>query len=306
MKKFLFIVLLFAANSALFAQANVTSSAISVQGIARNDQNNAVLNSSLQITATLYYIDGSSNPQTILTRSGVITTDAFGVFAYVVDISSSDFTKIANSEAWIKISSNNVVFAQEKLMTVPYAIHAQNGSPTGSIMPYVGATAPAGWLLCDGSAIPQGNEYTALKTILGSNGTPATNVPDLRGMFMRGTGTNATAGYTSNTGPSVKAFQGESVGTHNHTQQGTFTSNTVGDHAHEIYGYSGGTTSSTVSRVALRTTVENPSGGNDDAPYGTTGAGSHSHTVTVSGTTTNNSGTETRPVNYGVNYIIKI
>ena len=309
MKKFLIVALLiFAAQSGIFAQANVTSSAISVQGIARNDQNNAVANSSISVTAELFYFNSSAptTPVTILTRTGNVNTDAFGVFAFVVDIGSSDFVKITNSEAWIKISSGGIKFAEEKLMTVPYALHAQNGSPTGSIMPYVGSTAPAGWMICDGSSIPVSDATLALRTILGSGGSLATNVPDLRGMFIRGTGTNGTAGYTSNAGPSAKAFQGESVGTHNHTQQGSFNTSTVGDHAHEIYGHSGGTTASTVSRVALRTTVENPAGGNDDAPYGTTGAGSHNHTVTISGNTTNNSGTETRPVNYGVNYIIKI
>jgi microcystin-dependent protein len=305
MKRLLLSLVCLASTFAAFSQANVTSTAISVQGIARNSSNNAVANSSISISAELYYINSSNTAVNILTRTGTVNTDAFGVFAYVVDISSSDFIKITNSEAWIKISSGGVTFAQEKLMAVPYALHAQNGAPTGSIMPYVGSTAPAGWLLCDGSAIPAGDAYASLKTILGN----ATNVPDLRGMFIRGAGTNSVNTYANNVGPSLRAIQADGVVNHAHAfTSNQATTNTTGEHGHEIYGNSGGTTSSTVSRVALRTSVENPAGGNDDAPYGTTASGSHSHTVTVSGTTNNQSSglSETRPINFGVNYIIKI
>jgi len=304
--KRLFLSLFFLASTYFaFAQANVTSTAISVQGIARNSSNNAVANSSISISAELYYINSSNNAVNILTRTGTVNTDAFGVFAYVVDIASSDFVKITNTEAWIKISSGGVTFAQEKLMAVPYALHAQNGVPTGSIMPYVGSSAPAGWMLCDGRSIPNTVEYDALKTILGN----ATTVPDLRGMFVRGAGTNTVTNYTGFVGPNLRERQLDAVKNHLHDfTSSQATTSTTGEHGHEIYGYQGGSTSSSVSRVALRTSVENPSGGNDDAPYGTTASGSHNHTVTVSGTTNNNTNgtTENRPANYGVNYIIKI
>lgn len=306
MKKFLFIVLLFTANSTLFAQANVTSSAISVQGIARNDQNNAVANSSVSVTAELLYYNASAptTPVTILSRTGNVTTDAFGVFAYVVDIGSSDFVKISNSEAWIKISSNNIVFAQEKLMTVPYSVHAQNGAPTGSIMPYVGSTAPAGWLLCDGTAIPSGDAYTALKTMLGN----ATNVPDLRGMFIRGAGTNGVNTYANNVGPALRAIQGDGVKDHVHP----FTSNSAttssnGAHNHTVYLWRGGNVPNGTAGASLRADWE-IANANDEFAYSVSGTGNHTHAVTVTGTTNNNTSgvVETRPVNYGVSYIIKI
>ena len=50
--------------------------------------------------------------------------------------------------------------------------------PTGMVMPFVGSTAPAEWLECDGSSIP--SQYTDLIALIG------TNVPDLRGEFIRG------------------------------------------------------------------------------------------------------------------------
>jgi microcystin-dependent protein len=73
--------------------------------------------------------------------------------------------------------------------------------PTGSIMPFAGDTAPAGYLLCDGSEQSQG-QYPELFTILGTKyGSGAYNVlsnptglegyqtfriPDLRGRFALG------------------------------------------------------------------------------------------------------------------------
>ena len=41
------------------------------------------------------------------------------------------------------------------------------GMPTGSIIPYAGSTAPAGYLLCDGSAISR-STYSALFAIIGT------------------------------------------------------------------------------------------------------------------------------------------
>lgn len=45
------------------------------------------------------------------------------------------------------------------------------GMPTGSIIPYAGSTAPAGYLLCDGSAISR-STYSALFAIIGTTYGP--------------------------------------------------------------------------------------------------------------------------------------
>jgi microcystin-dependent protein len=67
--------------------------------------------------------------------------------------------------------------------------------PVGTILPYGGDTAPDGWLLCDGTSYDgsSGSEYEELFNAIGITfgGSGATfNVPDLRGIFMRGAGTN--------------------------------------------------------------------------------------------------------------------
>ena len=72
-------------------------------------------------------------------------------------------------------------------------------NPPGSLMPFAAATAPVGWLLCDGAAYPRA-EYSALFAAISTtwgagDGTSTFNVPDLRGRAPvgSGTGTGLTA-----------------------------------------------------------------------------------------------------------------
>lgn len=67
-------------------------------------------------------------------------------------------------------------------------------APTGAIQMYGGLTAPAGWLLCDGSAVDR-TMYADLFAVIGTTfgGTGSTfNVPDLQGRVAVGRGTNAS------------------------------------------------------------------------------------------------------------------
>jgi hypothetical protein len=290
------------------SQANVVSGAISVQGIARDINSNAVPNTSLTITAELYYLQ-NSNTVTIESKTGAVQTDAFGIFAYVMEISPSSFIKISNTEAFIKISSQSVTFANEKLRMVPYAIHAQNGVPTGTIMAYAGdpSSVPSGWLLCDGRSIPNDIFHASLRSLLGANGVVATNVPDLRGMFLRGAGTNSDSIYRNNIGPGVRAVQRESIIAHNHPQLGQFTTSTAGQHNHGHHWYTGGPQGGDRG-FPTGLWIVGPSSGKYEAGSSVLDpAGNHSHSVTLSGNTgVNGSASETRPLNFGVHYIIKI
>jgi len=62
--------------------------------------------------------------------------------------------------------------------------------PVGSVMPFMGSTAPGGYLECDGSAVSR-STYSRLYSVLGvkygnGDGTTTFNLPDLRGQFIRG------------------------------------------------------------------------------------------------------------------------
>lgn len=66
--------------------------------------------------------------------------------------------------------------------------------PVGTIIQYAAATAPTGWLTCNGVVVPNGvgtvqgqtANFTNLRTVLGATYGAAGKVPDLRGVFVRG------------------------------------------------------------------------------------------------------------------------
>ena len=100
--------------------------------------------------------------------------------------------------------------------------------PPGGIVMYGGASAPAGWLLCDGSSVSTVT-YADLFAVLlytfgGAGGTFA--LPDLRQRFPLG---KAAAG----TGATV----GGSGGTIDHTHTGGSHTHTVASHVHSIAGH---------------------------------------------------------------------
>lgn len=72
-------------------------------------------------------------------------------------------------------------------------LYADN--PLGTILPFGSATIPSGWLLCDGTAISR-TTYSELFAVIGTafgsgDGSTTFNLPDLRGEFLRGAGTNS-------------------------------------------------------------------------------------------------------------------
>lgn len=76
-----------------------------------------------------------------------------------------------------------------------------DGTPVGTIISYMGTKAPEHYLICDGAVISIADypyladqikaEFGAAD-YFGGDGTTTFGVPDLRGEFLRGTGTNGT------------------------------------------------------------------------------------------------------------------
>lgn len=298
MKKFYAILSVFVGlliSTTVNAQSNVTSSGISIQGIARDENNGALANiDQLGLSFTIYYLGSSNNEINILNKTDNVKTDNFGVFSYVMVIDQNQFNMISTKSAYLKVTSGSVVFSNEKLQAVPYAFHAQNGVPTGSIMPFIGTVAPNGWLLCDGSTFVT-DDYTAnLKALLGSNTTP-----NLKGMFLRGTGTAATGEI----GPALKVVQQDDVIAHLHSVNITTTTNGSHNHTNGLFDKL-----LKIDNTWTGTSTDNdPAGEQPNIRYAESILAAGNHTHTVAGNTANNgAATETRPINYGVNYIIKI
>jgi len=103
------------------------------------------------------------------------------------------------------------------------------GIPAGAIMPFAMATPPAGWLAADGAAVSRvtyGALFAAIGTTYGAGDLSTTfNLPDLRGYFVRGSGTNSDGTASGSFG----AKQADEFKRHTHTY--TFKSTTGGSSA---------------------------------------------------------------------------
>ena len=272
------------------AQASVTSTGISIQGIARDENNSALTNiDQLGLTFRIYYLDGSNNEVQILSQTQNVRTDNFGVFSYVLPIENTHFIMISNTPAYLKVTQGSVVFSNEKLQAVPYAIHAQNGVPTGTIMAYIGATAPTGWLLCDGSTIADNAATARLRELLG-----ATTTPNLSARYLRGAGTSTRGSIA------LKAFQEDDVRQHAHYVD--LTTNETGSHNHANGSYE-----RLLKKDGTGTGTGFDNSSNEPNIYVSevmSNAGAHTHTV--QGFSGNSGISETRVLSYGVTWIIKI
>lgn len=133
--------------------------------------------------------------------------------------------------------------------------------PPGVILPYGGTVAPAGFLMCDGSAVSR-TTYAALFNAIGTNfgpgdGSTTFNLPPTPGKTLVGKG---AAGSTFGT---LGAVLGEE--TH------TLSVNEMPAHAHTMASVSAGTPAGTISSNSAGT------------PSGTVAsAGAHTHPITGS------------------------
>jgi microcystin-dependent protein len=151
------------------------------------------------------------------------------------------------------------------------------GIPIGAILPYAGATAPYGFLFCDGSEIER-SKYSDLYDVIGTtyNGTAALigigtfKVPDLRGRFAlgkdnmdnAGTVPIASGGYVDAGGgtagrvPDIKA---QTLGGDAGQSAVTLTLTNLPEHSHSL-----SSSRQDYSAVAVTTTID---------PDATTGLG---------------------------------
>jgi microcystin-dependent protein len=152
--------------------------------------------------------------------------------------------------------------------------------PVGTVLTYTGDTAPEGWLMCHGAAISRA-DYSALYAVIGNRfgyGDQATtfNIPDFRGMFLRGRDAGAGVDPDRETRSAMKT--GGAIG----DQVGSFQYYQLHSHTHGgIPVYSG---------VYSGYIIYNPA----TATVGTFMDATHA-----------TGGSETRPTNIYVNYIIK-
>jgi microcystin-dependent protein len=127
------------------------------------------------------------------------------------------------------------------------AIRPIGGAPPGAIMDYAGASAPTGWLLCNGAAVSRTTYaalFAAISTAFGAgDGSTTFNVPDTRGRISvgggQGTGlTNRTLAATG--GEETHQLSVAELASHTHVQN---------PHTHGIYVGGGATGANILSYV---------------------------------------------------------
>jgi microcystin-dependent protein len=161
---------------------------------------------------------------------------------------------------------------------------------TGAIVMYGGASAPTGYLMCDGAAVSRSTYsalFTAISTTYGVGDNSTTfNLPDMRGVFPKGAGTtNRALGKDAN-------------GNYYAGTLGTYETDRSQGHNHNIT-ISGARVYSASSGGSGANNVNNDSGGNNGTLW------LNSAPVTDGTNGTPRTGLTTEPQSLGLNFIIK-
>jgi len=253
------------------------------------------------------------------------------------------FTSDSGAGVWADPPSGlpDIEAADEtKVLTVVSGVAvwaAMAGVPAGVFVPYAGETAPAGWLLCDGSAVSR-TTYATLFAAIGEaygtgDGSTTFNLPDMRGEFLRGwdngrgidsgralgsaqSGQNqshAHSGSAASAGAHSHTASSSSSGSHGHSGSAA----SAGSHTHTYVNTHWGYGSSPIASGSNITHPENTgttsSAGGHTHSLSISSDGTHSHSVTVNSggahdhtlSIGSSGGTEARPRNVAANFIIK-
>ncbi len=233
---------------------------------------------------------------------------------------------------------NQTILPRQQLLSSPYAFMASSLikefqdalCPPGTIVAFGGTTVPDGWFLCDGRAVSSA-QYPRLFTAIGTSwgsGIPSSttnfNLPDLRGMFLRGVNGGRNDGYhdtdaslrtnavpvgrtdtgglvTGNPANNVGSVQGDKLATHSH-QWGATTSGDI--YTRTLRSWVSSANNASITTVLLPYVAGTGGTGtarDDDAMQVVPTSAS---LYTSPASTIHQSG-ESRPRNAYVNYIIK-
>ena len=178
--------------------------------------------------------------------------------------------------------------------------------PSGCVVGFLGTVDPSGWVIANGVSRINVGQYNYLLTLGIGTGTPGSNIasttynpPNYNGAFLRGI--NGSGNYIGPT--SVNTNQSDSFASHNHAVSDPGHNHSISDPGHHHLMPGGGTNFSGGSGHTT-TTDNNGSANNNNVETGYTGVTSNIAYTGIG--ITNTGGTETRPYNFGVNWIIKL
>jgi len=279
----------------LSASTLLAQSGFSYQAVLRNTDGSLRANESI-----IFDIELLQDSVAVYTETHSVTTNDFGVFSIIVGegageetyspaiFLSGDSTSVP--ETYLRVSeSSGKILSETKILGVPVAevakvaLSAKVDFPAGAIIPFAGKPdkIPDGWLLCDGTEYGV-TGYPELFGVIGynwgSSGADLFRVPDLRGVFLRGTSGSVSDGFTDpDNGSRISRYAGGNIG----NQVGSYQNDEFQSHSHN-----------NVAPFIIDAHANRYGGGE-------WGGFSQNPAVLPSG------GNETRPMNAYVNYIIK-
>lgn len=297
---------------------------IAVQGIARDNDNSAISDKNMVFTFSIV----ETNNTELYRETETIRTDNFGIFSHIVSTGSPQgntvFTNIDFSIQGLKMKvsvnyeGTTIEVYDQPFQYTAYAHYAKkatdaqtaqtaaNGVPPGTVVAFMGETAPAGWLMCDGREIE--SKHITLRAMFSNNRTP-----NLRGRFLKGAGEGGghnAIRLDQFDKTTLGAYQSQSFISHNHGRGSLNTRNGDGVHEHTrvllSVGSGGNSNQHGISRQQTSSSgsVVTYTSGTGHALIRNDGSG-HRHTIEGSTDNAGNSAEETKPNNFGVNYIIK-
>jgi len=166
---------------------------------------------SLQDNAQLTYNPDKGR----LSCGSICTSSSIGTNSILGTTNFSGITTVTTPT-----NTNNNEVPNTAYITSNYA-PIQCGNPTGAIIMMAATASPAGYLLCNGASVSRttyASLFAVIGTVYGSSGATVFNLPDFRGAFLRGAGTNGiNTNYSSG---SVGTAQIDQTGSHNHAFSG--------------------------------------------------------------------------------------
>ena len=171
--------------------------------------------------------------------------------------------------------------------------------PAGLILPFGNTTAPTGFLECRGQLLNRTHYarlFAAIGTVWNTGGEYNTEfrLPDLRGAFLRGTGSHGTSNMANG-----NDFAGPSVGSFENDQFQDFQVGGLGAGGATYYGKLAGSDNTRTAGVSTS--------GEDFPRYAGANSGNTNRLTALTDSTNGNprKGDETRPFNAGILYCIK-
>ncbi|MCX6272063.1 MAG: phage tail protein [Bacteroidetes bacterium] len=172
------------------------------QAVARDANGAARKNEPVIVRFSL--LNGSANGTAHWVEQHNVNTDLFGAFSVVIgsETRQSGYSKFSllsftANNYWLKVETidgpDTVLLSNEPMQSVPYA---ENGVAPGIVHIFGGpeANIPEGWLICDGRSLSRTaypDLFEAIGTAWGSSCADSFNIPDMRGMFLRGVSGNS-------------------------------------------------------------------------------------------------------------------